>query len=185
MADNMKTKIPETMKEIQFITKDHKATSSNDREIPYTIKDDDDGMNLEQSIVSVSAESQENMVDEKFRPMLVHNAGTVGMKSVNKEEKRERLEASWNISSESETQRCDHPLNKSVLTDGKDEEREDAKENDERAPSLNEPTGSESSIVLPPTSINEAENDNECFEDMRIFEISQDASGQPKGMPAC
>ena len=185
MADNLQTKTSETMKEFLFITKDREATTSKDKEIFDTVKEDDCGINSERSMASVSAESQENMVDEKFRPvLLVQNAGTGVMNSVDKEEKGERLEASRSILDESETQKCDNPLNKSVLTDEKDEELEDAKENDEKAPtSLNEPTGSESSIVHP-TSTNQAEDDDECLEDMRIFEISQDASGQPKGMPA-
>ena len=176
----------ETMKGFHFITKDCEATTSKDGEISVVFKKDDNGMDLERSMAPVRVESQENVVDETFGPVMpIQNAGTGGMLWVNEEAKGERQETSRSILNESGTQKYDHPLNKSVLKDDKDEELEDPKENYEKAPTFcDERTGSESSFV-PPTSMNEAQDDDECLEDMRIFQISQDAVGQPKGMPAC
>eukprot|EP00112_Aurelia_sp_Birch-Aquarium-sp1_P007922 Seg1865.9 transcript_id=Seg1865.9/GoldUCD/mRNA.D3Y31 product="NAD-dependent protein deacetylase sirtuin-1" protein_id=Seg1865.9/GoldUCD/D3Y31 len=179
MADNTKTS--ETMKEFHFIPKDLEATTSKNEEISDAVKEDDVGMSSERSLISLSAESQENMADEKVRPVLVQNASTGERNLVNKETKGGRIDTSRSILDKSETEKCDHPLNKSVLVDEKGEGVGDAKENDEKAATcLNEATGSESSIVVH-TSVDEAEDDDECLDDMRIFEISQDTSGQPKG----
>lgn len=173
-------KISETMKEFHFIPKDLEATTSKDEEISDAVKDDDGGMSSERSMILLSPESQENMADEKYRPVLVQNASTGEGNPVNKETKGGRIDTSRSILDESETEKCDQPLNKSVLVD--EEGVGDAKENDEKAATcLNEATGSESSIVVH-TSVDEAEDDDECLDDMRIFEISQDTSGQPKGM---